>query len=375
MAATRLRKFIKIFFITLNIIFCFVFLLASLSPYLNPASWWLIGFLGLGVPYLIMLLIFSVIFWLIIKPRLVFIPLACLLIGWKQLSVVFAWHPGVNFTENKSDSTIRIVDWNVASMYGLSKNPLTKSHDRLEIAQLIQSKNPDVICLQEFSHSDKWGPPSDNISLFISKYPYYIFSKDQKKYGGAYFYGSIIFSKYPFIDSGKRSYAANLSDSESLIYADIKMNTGIIRIYTSHLQSYAFDPKDYANIEKIKETDEQSIAASRSVMQKMKLAFTRRGAQAEIVRSEIDKSPYPSIICGDFNDVPNSYTYLHIRGSRHDAFLASSFGIGRTYNALAPTLRIDYVLPDDHFNINQFQLVDEGLSDHRMLVSDVSLKK
>ena len=69
-----------------------------------------------------------------------------------------------------------------------------------------------------------------------------------------------------------------------------------------------------------------------------------RGIQATIVRNATDKSPYPSVVCGDFNDVPNSYTYFNIRGKRQDAFLASSFGVGRTSDALAPTLRIDYIL-------------------------------
>ena len=80
-------------------------------------------------------------------------------------------------------------------------------------------------------------------------------------------------------------------------------------------------------------------------------------------------------MCGDFNDVPNSYTYFTIRGLRQDAFLQKDFGIGKSFNALAPTLRIDYILPDSTFSVRQFDMVDEGLSDHTMLVSDVILRK
>lgn len=107
----------------------------------------------------------------------------------------------------------------------------------------------------------------------------------------------------------------------------------------------------------------------------MKLAFKRRGKQTNIVTTEIAKSPYPSVICGDFNDVPNSYTYFQIKGNRQDAFLKKSFGIGRTFNSLALTLRIDYILPTKDFTVHQFGLIDEGLSDHTMLVSDLSLNK
>jgi endonuclease/exonuclease/phosphatase family metal-dependent hydrolase len=94
-----------------------------------------------------------------------------------------------------------------------------------------------------------------------------------------------------------------------------------------------------------------------------------------MVREELNKSPYPFIICGDFNDVPNSYTYFHIKGNSQDAFLKKGFAIGRTYIALAPTLRIDYILPSPEFEVKQFDMIDEDLSDHIMLVTDLILKK
>ena len=61
----------------------------------------------------------------------------------------------------------------------------------------------------------------------------------------------------------------------------------------------------------------------------------KTGEQTEIVRKQIDESPYPSVICGDFNAVPNSYTYFKIKGDRQDVFLSKSFGIGKSYDALA----------------------------------------
>ena len=44
------------------------------------------------------------------------------------------------------------------------------------------------------------------------------------------------------------------------------------------------------------------------------------------------------IVTGDFNDVPNTYTYFTIRGKLQDAFLKQGFGIGRTYSGISPTL-------------------------------------
>ena len=107
----------------------------------------------------------------------------------------------------------------------------------------------------------------------------------------------------------------------------------------------------------------------------MKLAYQKRGVQTNMVQKALNESPYPSVICGDFNDVPNSYTYFNIRQDWQDAFLKKDFGIGRTFISLAPTLRIDYILVGNEFEVKQFDMIDEALSDHIMLLADIHLKK
>lgn len=367
MAKSVFRRATKTTVISLNAIISLLFLTACLSPYLNPTHWWVIGFAGLGVPYLVLILIFFIIFWLMVKPWISLLPLLTLAIGWQQLTVMFAWHPGSGFSKRRHDNILRVVDWNIQSFNGLSKSKEVKKLIRNDIAASIMNQHPDVICLQEFNN----GAATDNISLFSKNYRYHFFSKDYQRLNGSYQSGCIIFSKFPIIDSGKVNYPV----AESLIYADIVKGGDTIRVYTTHLQSFKFKKEDYNDIEKIREQEDEDLTASKSIFRKMKLAFGRRGIQANIVREEIDKSPHPSIICGDFNDVPNSYAYFHIRGDRRDAFLEKGFAIGRSFITLAPTLRIDYILPTSQFAIKQFDMVDEGLSDHIMLVSDILLQK
>jgi len=293
-------------------------------------------------------------------------------LGVKQISVTFAAHFNSSDVSQKPDSTFRIVSWNVANMYGLSNNTEIKQHNRRELAQSILDLQPDIICLQEFNHSYTQGENADNIGLFSKDYPHYFYSKDFNKENGFYTSGSIVFSKYPIIDSGKFDYPGNFTGS--LIYIDVKVNNDTVRIFTTHLQSFGFNNADYAEINKIKQRDEQSLEASKNIFIKMKNAFTNRGAQADIVREQTDLCKHASVVCGDFNDVPSSYTYFHIRHIRQDAFLKKGLGVGRTYSSLAPMLRIDYILPDTAFSIQQFGTVDENLSDHVMLVSDLKLK-
>ena len=296
------------------------------------------------------------------------IPIVTLVSGYKQLGVLFATNKIVAFTDKKDSTHIRIVDWNIRSLEGLSNKADKKRKDRATIPEAIIAQKPDIICLQEFNTSEA----QNNISPFVSAYRYHYFSKDFKRAKQGYQSGSIIFSKYPIADTGKVIFPG--TQGGSLIYADIQTPRKIIRVYTTHLQSFRFKAGDYENMEEIKNTGQKTLPASKSLIQKMKLAYIKRGEQANFVRDGLDNSRYPSVICGDFNDVPNSYTYFHIRKDWQDVFLATSLGIGRSYLALAPTLRIDYILADKNFYIQQFDQVDQNLSDHMMLVADIGIR-
>lgn len=371
MTRSIFQRITKSVFLILNAVVVLLWLMVCLSPFLNTAKWWVLGFTGLTAPYLLLTLVFFTIFWLIIQPKMVWIPVLAILIGYQQVRVIFAWNSSPPLTEQKSADRLRVVSWNIQSFNGLTRNKAAKKFTRTELAATIQKFEPDVICLQEFNHRNGQNPEADNISLFKKAYPYHYFSKDYIRDNGAYQSGCIIFSKYRIIQTERVAYPV----AESLIYADIVVGADTIRIFNTHLQSFKFKESDYSDLEKIKEQDEEMLKASKNIVRKMRLAFKRRGVQADIVRRELDKSPYPSIICGDFNDVPNSYTYFHIKKDLQDAFLKKGFGIGRSFISLAPTLRIDYILPDSVFEVKLFDMVDEGLSDHIMLVSDLQLKK
>ncbi len=370
MAKSILRRVFKSFSLSITIFLGSLFLIACVSSYINPSNWWVFGFIGLIVPYLILLLFFAFIFWLIAKPVYAWIPLICLTLGWQQMEVAFAWHLGSGFNKKKSAQNIRVVDWNVRSFNGLSNNIESKRLVRNEIADIILKIQADIVCLQEFNNSTE-RESADNISLFTKTFPYYYFSRDYLRNNGSYQSGSIIFSKFPIIDSGKTKFPV----AESLLFADIQKGDDTFRIFTTHMQSFKFKKEDYADIEKIKGQEEESVTASKNIIIKMKRAFERRGLQSDIVRSQKDLSQLPTIIAGDFNDVPNSYPYFNIKGNWQDCFLKKGFGIGRTYLSLAPTLRIDYILADNRFIVKQFDLVDEDLSDHMMLVTDLRINK
>ena len=370
--ASKFRIFTKRFFILLNYGVVFFFLLACLTPYLNPQSWWFISFLGLGFPFLLLATVIFLAWWLFINRRYALISGIALLLGFKSVNAFFAINIPKRFVAEKDPQTIRIATWNVARFIEMKRNNNKGSQTRLAMMEQIQKQNADIICLQEFFHSydSAWYPNLDYMQEKLH-YPYHFFSHDVDS--DKHFTGSVIFSRYPIIDSGLIRFPRP-SLPEALVHADIRLKNRIIRVYTTHLQSLQFRKSDYEKIDKIKEGDEGIVSNSKTIFSKYKIGITNRQIQTDIIQQVLGDSPYPVIFCGDLNDIPNSYTYFRIRGNMQDAFLKKGFGIGRTFSAISPTLRIDYIFADKRFHIDQFKRVVKNYSDHYMLVSDIELK-
>jgi endonuclease/exonuclease/phosphatase family metal-dependent hydrolase len=372
--ASKFRIFTRRFFLYCNIVLVFFFLLACLVPYLNPQSWWFISFLGLAFPFLLILVIIFAGAWLAaLKPKYALVSGIALLLSIKSISVFFAFHKTRTFNYKKEPGTIRVLTWNVARFIELKKNNNQGSGVRRKMFDLIKAQNADVLCLQEF-HTSTRADFYDNITPIQEElgYPYYYFSFDTD--GDNLFYSSIIFSRYPIIDSGKIRYPRpTLPDV--LLHTDLKIGNDTVRVFTTHLQSLQFGRNDYQKINQIKNAGDSLLVNSRSILSKLKKGISYRSIQANLVKLLLKDSPHPVLFCGDLNDVPNSYTYFTIRGNMQDAFLKKGFGIGRTFTSLSPTLRIDYIFADSRFKIMQFNRLVKNYSDHYMLVSDVQLKK
>lgn len=330
--------------------------------------------MGLGFAFIIITLIAFLLFWLIFKPKWMLISILPLIIGYKSIMVFFGFHIPDKFDYNKPNNVLRIAHWNVARFVEWKRNNNKGSQTRMKMMDQIKEQDADVLCFQEFFTSTD-STYYNNLNYIVKElgYPYYYFSYDDDGY--LQWYGQAIFSKYPLLDTGLIRYPKP-SLPEALMHADIIFNGDTIRLYTTHLQSVQFQKQDYQTIEEIKNTKEDGVKKSRGVLSKLKRGIVNRAGQANIVRQEISKSPYPFILTADFNDVPNSYTYFTIKGDDlQDAFLMSGLGIGRTFVNISPTLRIDYILTTKDFDIKQFNRIIKNYSDHYMLVADIQLKK
>ena len=207
------------------------------------------------------------------------------------------------------------------------------------------------------------------------KFPDYYYSYNSKEdfWGYAHF-GIIIFSRYPIIK--KQTLTTYPNDYNSIFqYIDIVKGPDTIRVFNIHLQSLRFSRANLKYIDKPMDEKDDALKESKSIIGKFKKGFLKREMQANRIRMEVDKSPYPVIICGDFNDVPNSYAYHTIGRDMKNAFVEKGAGLGRTFASISPVLRIDNIFVDDKFNVQQFLRIRKKLSDHFPIVTDMELGK
>ena len=370
--APFVRKLGKRILIIVNIGAVVLFLLSCINGYLHPSAWWFLSILGLFFPFLSVIVFLFMLLWVLLRSKWALLPLTALILGFSNILVVFGFHFNDRFHEEKGEGDIRILSWNVEWFGAHEKN---NKENRQKMLDFIRQQNADILCFQEFLEPGRNKGLSNERAIKDLNYPYSYRVIDYGRKNGPYEVGVAIFSRFPITDTMRMRYPGPDSKraSESLIATDIDVNGRKIRIFTTHLQSVLFQSNDYRNLEIIKSVDDSLIEASKSIIRKLKQGYTLRGYQADLVREHLDASPYPEIVCGDFNDVPNSYTYFRIKGDRKDAFIRSSSGLGRTFARLSPTLRIDYIIADKAFEIVQCKRVRLPYSDHYPIVADVRL--
>lgn len=108
---------------------------------------------------------------------------------------------------------------------------------------------------------------------------------------------------------------------------------------------------------------EDHAKAVRNLVLKMKNNYLERAEQTDIKRS-----PYPVIVCGDFNDTPASYIYHRVRNGLTDGFQDAGNGYQYTFRQLYGLWRIDYVFYSESLKGQDYFSPDVSYSDHNMVV-------
>lgn len=113
---------------------------------------------------------------------------------------------------------------------------------------------------------------------------------------------------------------------------DIQIGGQAIRVISCHLQTTNFSRKrKLIDDPALLHADAQQVEeVVQDITQELDKNFKLRATQADVVRQVIDTTRIPTIVCGDFNDTPSSYTYHRIKGNMKDSFKSNGNGYAYT---------------------------------------------
>ena len=330
----------KLLYLT-NSICLLLLLLAYLSPFISPTFFWPISFFGLLFPVFYVINSLFFIYWIIGFKKQIWANIIVLLIGIQYIGLFFGMQP----TTTETTDSIKVLSYNVRlfNRYGWIPKPDVKS----EIVNFLKTEKANILCIQEF-----YAP--DEIPTLNYKYRHIGLQSKKSQWHMA------IYSSYPQINKSTVSIKGERMNN-TCIYSDLLIDTDTIRVYNVHLASNWFKNSDYSFLQNPKkETLKKGI---NGIVSRMKSSYKKRAEQAKAIKEHMQSSPYPIILCGDFNDTPLSYAYNTISTDLKDAFKESGKGIGQSFVKL-PALRIDYILHTESFNSYNYTQHQQELSDH-----------
>ncbi len=368
--AKPLRTFTKKITIAFNIFIALLFIAGASVRFFNPAHWWFLGLLAFALPFFLLLLIFFAVFWLFAKPFWSLISIFTIIAGWPAVKNIFSTNFSSSFHIAKAPENFRVMSWNIEQLniQHYKDKPWIKD----QMLDLINYYDPDIACFQEVVLGEKKKSinyfPDIRKKLKFTDYFYSYALKDD--FDSYHHFGIIIFSKFPIIS--KQAFVNYPNDYNSTFqYVDVITASDTVRIFNIHLQSLKFSRENLNYIDKANLKSDSTIMESKSIISKMKTGFIKRSVQANFIADEIKQSTYPVIVCGDFNDVPNSYAYETIGNGLQDAFIEKGLGISRTFSSISPTLRIDNIFVDYKLSVTQFLRVKKTFSDHFPIIADL----
>jgi len=359
------------FMLAFNAACIFFLFLSYLAGHISPEHNSLLAIFGLAYPVFLGANIFFVIWWALLRRYYLLFSLLTVVAGYNQLKSTFA----INFSKGSipdSSATainLKVMTFNVRlfDLYNWTRNIETRN----KILDMLHNESPDIICFQEFYNSDN--EPYCNIekldqTLRAKNYHIdYSMTLHKRDHWGIATYSSYPIIKRKTIHFGKKG--GNLC-----LATDVVCGKDTLRIFNVHLESIRFRPEDYKFVENFgSDKESQELKKSKLILGKLQVAFERRGRQADIVRTEIETSPYKVIVCGDFNDTPTSYVYHKISKNLHDSFIESGTGMSQTYAGIFPSFRIDYILHDKSFSSFGYKVIHQNLSDHYPVESFITL--
>ena len=305
-------------------------LLSGYSDRLNPAEHPLLSTMGLAFPLLLLLNLAFLVFWIVFKWRMLWIPVAGYLLAYVPISIYMP----INMQQDVPEGALKLITYNVCTYGGNYKY----EQGFEKIRDYLFSEHPDIVCLQE--DVDSW-----------RRYVFQEYSK-QFAYNDTFVIANTsvsmnalgIHTRYPIV---KRERIAYPSAANGSVAWWLKVGGDTLIVVNNHFESCHLNSDDRREYRKMLhgEMQRDSVRAeSKQLLVKLAEGNEKRAVQIAAVLRYVDEHRrYPVVVCGDFNDNPISYSRHAMSQSLTDCFVTTGRGVGLSYNQKAFLLRIDHV--------------------------------
>ena len=325
----------------------FLSITAIVCQYVSPEKSGFLSVVALGAPIIYLLDIVVMFYW-VVRGRWYFMLTMTLMVfvGLFYVSKYYKLEVDRKYDVTYKESRFtKVMSYNVCE--GRKGN----------LADYIFSHKPDILCLQEIStNTEHWQRLIAQYNSTYDKFPY---SSNQ------------ILSKYKIIRKGEIEGLHPMNG----LWADLRIKNDTVRVVNLHLQSSAIKVEDTRFLESHKYlVDKERESKLRSIVARLVENNRKRAIQAKSVAAFLAKSPYRVIVCGDFNDVPLSYTYRTISKGLDDSFTRMADGFAYTYATRYKLLRIDNILLSPSIEVASYEVDNKvELSDHFPVITRLKL--
>ena len=342
-------------FVLLSTVFALALLLSYLALFFNPVKYPVPMFFGLYYIPIVLLNLLMLLLALLKRRMAVLIPVVALI-----PSLLLA-DRFVRFGREEpaaSGEQIKVLSYNLGR-YGAGVQKVAADAAVSGVRQFLLEQDADVVCLQEFS-----APDTLALGRYLPEYPY----QARHLFKGKRWFGNVTLSKYPI----RESQALTFPQSRNLsLVTDIDVHGRTVRVYNCHLESYSLSFT--ALIQRLfhKESFTDEVV---QVHERVREATRRRSEQVGLLLRSEAESPWPNLVCGDFNDTPVSYTYRRLIQTKKDSFVEAGSGFGSSDSVLWPMLRIDYILLPQEWSAVRHETPRIPWSDHYPVTTTICIK-
>lgn len=326
-----------VLFFVLTVAVVVLFVLTLFVPRLDPRVWGELTTLGIVAPFVYAAQALMTLYWIMRWRLWVAVPMILIsLFGLFNVSTFYRMELRRTYAEPKYDrQAMKVMTYNVRSFIDDNGKRNIDS-----MAAMIRSINPDILCFQEFGFKDAM----DTLLKNMNGLPKSLNRNNLSP---------VIYSRYPIIN------AERIDKQKNYLWADLVVRDDTIRVFNLHLHSTTIRKADKNYIENNEYIDdEESEEQLRSMLTRLTENNKLRASQVDTIKQIINASPYPVIVCADFNDTPVSFTYRKMSRRLRDTYREQGRGYAHSYRGFYDMLRIDYILCSKEFEVLSYEVID-----------------